>query len=310
MAARPARALGTLSLLLVAALTSSCRGQSEATTNVQRPRRVVVLAPAAAEMLEALDLLDGVVGIGEFGPWPPAIAQLPVVGGYSQPNVERVLELDCDLLLTAASEAAGDAHRRLAAVGVTVVALDTSTFDGVFSSLDRLGTLFDRSAAAAEVAGEMRGRLETLAERAAGLPRRKVLFVVGRDPLYVAGPGSHIDRMIELAGGINLAQDSLAPYAQVSLETILERMPDVIVDTSDNRPDALRGRVPGNWRRWPFLPAVEENRVYWVEPGRLVIPGIRLAQMTALMGRMIHPERFGEPAAADLQERSTDDDAP
>jgi iron complex transport system substrate-binding protein len=143
--------------------------------------------------------------------------------------------------------------------------------------------------------------MRAVGSRAAAAPRLKVLFVVGRDPLYVAGPGSHIDTMIRSAGGANIAADSGAPYQMVSLEAMLERLPDVIIDTSDNRPDALRGRRPGPWETWDFLPAVRKNRVFWVDPDRLVIPGIRLPAMTERMGRLIHPELFGEPAEADFQ---------
>lgn len=273
------------------------------------PQRIVVLAPAAAEMLSALGLLDRVVGVGEFGPWPGALASAPVIGGYASPNVERVLELRADLLITAASETAHPAHRTLERFGVRVLALDTSTYAGVFRSLEEVGRLFDMESAAREIGQRMRAELDRIAEQAEGLPRRRVLFVVGRDPLYVAGPGSHIDEMIELVGGENVTHDALTPYAQASLETILERLPQVIVDTSDNSADALRGRTPGPWSRWGFLPAVRDNRVFWVEPGRLVIPGLRLPEMTRLMARIVHPESFGDPMAQ-TSAGSTDDAGP
>jgi ABC-type Fe3+-hydroxamate transport system substrate-binding protein len=85
------------------------------------------------------------------------------------------------------------------------------------------------------------------------------------------------------------------------MEIILERAPEVIVDTSDNGESALRGRMAGPWSRWPFLPAVQQNRVYWVAPVRLVIPGPRLPRMTRLMGRLVHPEIFGAPSAEDFE---------
>jgi iron complex transport system substrate-binding protein len=127
-----------------------------------------------------------------------------------------------------------------------------------------------------------------------------VLFVVGRDPLYVAGPGSHVDEMIELVGGTNVVHDVSAPYQRASMEAVLERMPEVIIDTSSNRQGAPRGRLRGDWSRWEFLPAVQQERVFWVDPSRLVIPGIRLPEMTTLMGKLIHPEAFGEPSDAEL----------
>jgi len=239
-----------------------------------------------------------VVGIGQFGPWPGAISGLPAVGGYDSPNIERLLELRCDLLLTSSSEAASGAEQQLRSVGVQVVALETATFDGVFDSLATVGLLFGKGAEALALANGIRARLDRLAASAEGLEARRVLFVVGRDPLYVAGPGSHIDEMIRLVGGVNVAGDAQAPYQQLSMEAALERAPEIIIDASDNRPGALRGREPGMWGRWEFLPAVRNDRVYHIAPERLVIPGLRLPEMTELMGQLIHPEVFGEPHAA------------
>jgi iron complex transport system substrate-binding protein len=258
-------------------------------------------------MLEALDLLDRVVGIGEFGPWPEELGELPVAGGYSSPNVETVLELEADLLLTADSQAAAHAHRKLEQLGVRVLALDTRTYEGVFSSLLAVGEMFDVADQALAAEDRIRGELARIRTRAEPLERRRVLFVVGQDPLFVAGPGSHIDEMIRIAGGANVAADAISPYQQVSLEAILERMPDVIIDASDNRATALRGREAGAWGRWPFLPAVEQKRVYWVDPSRLVIPGVRIPEMSRRMGRLIHPEQFGEPQPADFFAEGTDD---
>jgi len=264
------------------------------------PRRVGVLAPAAAEMLDALGLDDRVVGVGEFGPWPAPLRALPTIGGYDTPNAERVLELRCDAVITTRSEAALDAHRRLEALGVRVVALDTATFDGVFDALAEIGRLFDRGNRADELAARMRRELDDLAARAASAEPRRVLVVVGRDPLYVAGPGSYLDELVRRAGGINVAGDPGSPYRRISVEAILERAPEVIVDTSDNTPGAVFGRRPGRWARWDTLPAVAEDRVYHVHPGRLAIPGIRLPEMAQLMGRLIHPEIFGAPTDAAL----------
>jgi ABC-type Fe3+-hydroxamate transport system substrate-binding protein len=252
-------------------------------------------------MLEALGLLDRVVGIGDFGPWPEPIADRPHLGGYDSPNVELALELGAELVLTASSDAAIATHQRMDSLGIRVVSLDTSTYRGVFEALERVGEVFGRSTQASEIAATLRESLGRIETRAADTPSRSVLFVVGRDPLYVAGPGSHIDEMIRLVGGTNVAHDALAPYQQVSLEAILERLPDVIIDTSDNRPGSARGRHTGDWGRWEFVPAVREDRVYQVDPGRLVIPGLRLPEMTLLMGKLTHPEIFGEVETAELE---------
>ena len=288
-------------LALAAGLLSACAGERPGDAGRGSPQRVVVVAPAAAEMLEALGLLDRVVGIGEFGPWPHALDGRPLVGGYASPNVERVLELRADVVLTTESAAATAAHARLESLGVRVVALDTSTYQGVFDSLARMGRLFGRQRETEALASRMRAEIEEVRTRARGAPPRRVLCVVGRDPLYVAGPGSHLDELIRLVGGENVAADAAAPYQQFSLEAVLERLPQVIVDSSDNRPGALRGRAAGSWSAFGFLPAVETDRVYSIDPGRLAIPGLRLGEMARLMGKLVQPELFGEARPEELE---------
>jgi len=287
-------------LALAVSVLTACAGDREI-DSTRSPERIVVLAPAAAEILEALDLLDRVVGVGEFGPWPGALADRPRVGGYASPNVERVLDLRADLVLTTESAAATAAHARLGALGVRVVALDTSTYDGVFESLEQVGRLFGRERETAALASGMRAEIEEVRARAEGAPARRVLCVVGRDPLYVAGPGSHLDELIRLVGGENVAADAAAPYQQFSLEAVLERLPQVIVDSSDNGARALRGRAAGSWARFEFLPAVGDDRVYFIDPGRLAIPGLRLGEMARLMGQLVQPEIFGEARPEQLE---------
>lgn len=258
------------------------------------------MAPAAAEMVHALGASDRVVGIGDFVFRPASIAGLPKVGAYNTPNVEQVLTLGTELLITSSSQAGAAAHERLESLGVTVLALDTSTYDGVFSSLIAVGRALGREEEARVLDERIRDGLRAIRERAADAPARRVLFVVGRDPVYVAGPGSHIDEMVSMVGGTNVAHDALSAYERVSLEAVLERMPEVVIDASDGRANAPRGRRNGDWGRWEFLPAVEARRVYWVDPERLVIPGIRLPEMALLMGRLIQPEIFGEPSDDEL----------
>jgi len=285
--------------IIIVLHAGACDVPQEAVHVDTDPKRVVVIAPALAEMLAALDLLDLVVGIGQFGPWPDSIAGKTEAGGYDNPNIETLLELETDLLLNTKSQAAADVHRQLEALGIEVMALDTSTYEGVFDALHTIGERFNRGQQARELIQEMQEEIAAVEKRSGDLPLRKVLVVVGREPLYVAGPGSHIDRLIRLAGGINIAQDAHSAYQQISLEAILERKPEVIIDTSLNQPMAPRGNRPGDWRHWPFLPAVKRQQVHWVDPSQLVIPGMRLPAMARLMGRFIHPEEFGEPAPGD-----------
>lgn len=264
------------------------------------PERIVVMAPSAAEIVDVLGLSDRVVGVGDFVQWPPRLAALPKLGAYDAPNPEQVLTLRTDLLIVTGSKAASANLEHLRRLGIEVMEIDTTTYQGVLASLHQVGGRLGRAERAREVERGIRTKMEGIRRRVAGAARPRVLFVVGQNPLYVAGPGSHVDEMIAAAGGRNVAADALSPYQLVSLEAMLDRQPEVIIDVSDNRPGAPRGRAAGAWGQWSFLPAVKQRRVYHVDPVRLVIPGPRLPEMTELVGKLIHPEVFGEAAAEEF----------
>lgn len=293
----------SLALLLVAVLGGGCRRAAvppEPEAAAAGPR-IVVMAPMGAEIVAALGEEGRIVGVGDWVTWPPSLILLPKVGAYQAPNLEVVLELEPDLFVSTASQAASPAHARLRELGIEVVELDGDTVAGVYAGIATLGARLGRGEDAARLNAGIRERLAGVSRRVAGLSRPRVLIAVGADPLFVAAPGSMVDELLAIAGGANVVAEPGTPYRQVSFEVVLERLPEVIVDTSDNRPGAPRGRTAARWGAWPFLPAVRDERVFWVSPVRLVINGPRLPEMAELLGRLIHPEVFGEPTPDDFR---------
>lgn len=293
-------------LLMVCLLLGSCSLRKEtseepaAGAGENQEIRIAAMAPAVVEILHVLGRLDLVKAVGDFVEWPPQIAELPRIGAYNAPNVEQVLDLGITFLVTAKSAAGEDAHRRLRELGVRILTLDLETYTGTLESMIELGMEVAREKEAKEVVESIRKRIGAVRSSISDVKPRRVLVVVGRKPLYVAGPGSHIDEIIRAAGGVNVFPDVMSPYQLVSVESAVERMPEVIIDASDNRPGAFRGRDPGSWGQWRFLPAVQNRRVYWIDPIRLTIPGPRLPEMAEMMGRLIHPEVFGMVSEKEL----------
>ncbi len=264
------------------------------------PARLAVLSPSAAETIAALGESGRIVAVGDWVRWPPELAGRPRLGSYDAPSEEALLTLGVDTLVTTASEAGREGRRRLERLGVRVVEVDTSTLDGALAAIATLGELVDRRAEARALEARLRGGLEAIRARVAGAPRPRVLVVVGREPLYVAGPGSHLDELVTIAGGTDLAADVGATYSLVSLEAMLARAPEVILDVADEGAGGPFGARAGDWARWSFVPAVAQGRVWFLDPSRLAVPGPRLVEMAELVARVLHPELFGAPTARDL----------
>src|SRR5258705_6083382 len=79
---------------IIAALASAL-----CATGADLPRRIVSLSPNVTEMLYGVGALDQVVGISDYCTYPPDVNRLPSVGGWHNPNLEKIAALRPDLVI-------------------------------------------------------------------------------------------------------------------------------------------------------------------------------------------------------------------
>jgi iron complex transport system substrate-binding protein len=146
----------------------------------------------------------------------------------------------------------------------------------------------------------MRSSLAVIRQKVAHLPKRRIVFIVGRTPgriedLIAAGSGSHLNELIEIAGGRNILRDSSAAYAKIGLEELLARNPEVIVDMGEMSQtvgvtEADKRAVVALWSRYPAIAAVRQHRVFAVASDIFVVPGPRVVDAAREFAHMLHPE--------------------
>jgi iron complex transport system substrate-binding protein len=113
-----------------------CRGID--VTVAKRPQRIVSLSPAITEILFDIGAGSRVVAVTSYCDFPQQVKKLPKVGGYLDPNVEKVSALSPDLVLLARGTKR-DIIDRLSSLGFTVVAVDPTSLDGVLSTIRLIG---------------------------------------------------------------------------------------------------------------------------------------------------------------------------
>lgn len=262
------------------------------------PRRVVSTAPSITEMLYALGLGDRVVGVTTFCHYPPEAARKPKVGNYLRPDVETILSLRPDLVI---AERTGVRHaEKLPGAKIRILEVSDGSIAEIHESIRRIGEAMGVPERAAALSGRIRDTLDGIRRRAAGLPRRRVMFVAGRTPgriedLIVAGRGSYLDEVLAVAGCDNIFRDSIASYAKVSLEEVLRRNPEVIIDMGEMAEttgvtEERKRAVIALWNRYASLAAVRRRRVYAVAADFFVVPGPRVVEAARAFAAMAHPE--------------------
>jgi len=255
------------------------------------PQRIISTAPSVTEILFALGLGDRVAGVTRFCRYPPEALSKPKIGDYINPNLEAIAALKPDLVIIQTNPVR--LAERLSALHLRTLEINQDNIAAIYSSIDAIARAADAETQGARLTAELRMKLEAIQAR----PRAPVraMFVVGRAPnrldgLIVAGKGSYISELITLAGGENVFGDAVASYPQVSLEEVLARNPDVIVDFGEM---GKAQQSPADlWLKAPAaksIRAVRNHRVYAVDSGIYTVPGPRVAQAAQSLFEILHP---------------------
>jgi len=264
----------------------------------QAPKRIVSTAPSITELLYALGLGDRVVGVDRFSRYPAEALRKPKIGDYANPNLEAIAALRPDLVIIPINPV--KLAERLGVLRLKVLELDQESIAKLYDSIRMVGQEAGATAAAAKLSATMRAQLEAVRARAAPLKKTRMMFVEGRTPnrldgLIVVGQASYLNKIIALAGGENVFHDAVAAYPGVSLEEVLARNPDVIVDMGDMADtvgvtEEHKRDVTSLWERLSSVAAVKQHRVYAVASDVYVIPGPRLVDAAKAFLEMLHPE--------------------
>ncbi len=284
---------GFFSLFLFGALLA----QAQSNTKLL-PQRIVSTAPSITEMLYALGLGDRIVGVDRFSRFPAEAARKAQIGDYAAPNLEVIASLRPTLVIIPTNPV--QLRQRLEALQLHVLELDQEGIPAIYKTFRQVGEVTGTTAKAESVIEIIRQQLTAIRAKASLLRPTRMMFVVGRTPasldgLMVVGQASYLNEIIEIAGGQNVFKDASAAYPKVSLEEILSRNPDVIVDMGEMADtigvtDVQKRNVVGLWNRMASISAVRNHRVHAVASDIFVVPGPRVVQAAQEFFAILHPE--------------------
>jgi iron complex transport system substrate-binding protein len=246
------------------------------------PHRIVSLAPSITEILFALGAGDQVAGDTTYCNYPEAARTKPKVGGFTTPNIEAILSLRPDLVFM--TNERPDVAQKLAQTGnMSVITVNPDNIAGIYQSIqsiaDKIGVPEKGKALVQSIDKDIhQGPVRKG-------PKPKVLFIVGRTPgtvtdLIVVGHGNYLSELIDMAGGINVADDARIQYPHFSLEEVIHRAPDIIIDMghSEMVTTAQKRAIKQLWQKYSFLKAVQHDAVYPISADYFVTPGPRVGQ--------------------------------
>ncbi len=259
------------------------------------PQRIISLVPSNTEILFALGLGDKVVGVTEFCNYPAEVLDKEKVGGFSTPDIEKIIALQPDLIL-AGSIHAKEVIPALEERGLTVFALAPENLDGILKDIEVVGKITGKGEEASKLVAQMEARIEAITDKTERLKpqeRPSVFFITWHDPLKSMGSKSFPHELIEKAGGVNIFQDVEERNFQVEFETVVYCDPQVIIVTVGHAAgEAKAFEWAKEEPRLKVTEAGKNSRIFPLDTG-LTRCGPRAVDALEEFAKFIHPEIFG-----------------
>lgn len=241
--------------------------------------RVVSLAPSLSEIVVELGAADLLVGVLDGGERPAPLANVASVGRYGQLDMEQLLSLKPDLILLWPGSIGPAQREQLKRLNIPTYVAEPHSLEQLTSQVEAIALQLDRPERGRQLATQLRQRLTELRQRYHRAEPLRVFYQVWNQPLYTVGGGQIISDALAVCGARNVFDDLKLPAPQVSVESVLQRNPEVILAGDQAQLDA--------WKAWPQVAAVAQGRLLVVPDKGLERPSGQMLEAVARLCQVI-----------------------
>jgi iron complex transport system substrate-binding protein len=238
-------------------------------------RRIVALAPHSVENLFSAGAGGALVGRVDSSDFPPQAREIPLVGSFNAYSLEAIARAQPDLIVMWGSGNGAGTLEKLAVLGIPIFVSEPRRLEDIPRDIRALGVLAGTEQSSEAEARRIESGFTALRERYGQQAPLRVMYEIWNDPLQTVNGDHLISEVIALCGGLNIFADVATLAPRVSVESVLVLAPQAIIASGleDSRPQWL-----DDWRRYPALPAVRDNGLFFVDPDLLERPTARALQ--------------------------------
>ena len=254
-----------------------------------RVERVITLAPNLTEIVFAIGAGDRVVGNTTYCDFPAEAKNVAKVGDTLHPSLERIIALRPQVVLVSTASQLEVFTQQLQNQNIAVFVTDPHDLEGVFKSIQQIGTILDQEQQAQALVQKLRDRTNAVEQAVRQAPPVRVFYQVSGEPLYTAGRDAFVTDLMRRAGAVSVTGEIPGAWPKYSNESALAAKPDAIILPTGGSMGAANANAAEALRN---SPAVQSGRVYKINDDHLARPGPRAVDGLEEMARALHPEAF------------------
>jgi iron complex transport system substrate-binding protein len=214
------------------------------------------------------------------------------IGGFVNPSVEKIIALKPDLVFATVDGNRKETVAQIEKIGLPVFVVNPVTMEGFFKTISRIGKITGHTRESRDLIAQLRKKQQHIQSLTDPLPKTKVFFQVGVDPIITVGNDTFIDELIGLAGGLNIYGGETQRYPRCSIEDVLMKDPAVIILATMGGKNTFE-RANQYWRQWKQVQAVRKGRIHWIDPDTIDRFSPRIMDALEALTILLHPDLQG-----------------
>ena len=233
-------------------------------------KRIISLVPSLTELLIDLGLENQLIGRTKFCIHPDKVVKLiPSIGGTKNPNIEKILALNPDLIIANKEENRKEDVQQLSKQ-VKVVVTEIDTVNEALEWIIKLGKLLQVEQGSEGIVTEIKHSMNDIPESRSV----RTAYFIWKDPWMTIRNDTYIHNVMSRYNLANIFCDQTR-YPTISYEELSEFSPELILLSSEPFPfkekhisdlqkvcpDSTIELVNGEWFSWygsRMIPAFEE----------------------------------------------------
>src|SRR5690606_5436235 len=180
--------------------------------------RIAALSPGATELVWAAGAGDQVAAVVAYSDYPPAAKEVTSVGSHTRMDMERLLQLQPDLVIGWVTGNPTEQLATLKELGIPVFSIEPRSFEAVPHTIERLSVLAGTEAEGFAEAERFRQGIAGLRAQFAESKPVPVFYQVWDEPLMTVDNDHLIGEMIQLGAGDDVVGHLERLVARISTE--------------------------------------------------------------------------------------------
>ena len=240
-------------------------------TFTEEPQSIISIAPSATEVIYAVGAGDKVIAVDFSSNYPDEAASLPKIANFPTLDIEAIITNNPDVVFGAGITSQDDIDL-MEDQGLTVFILAPFDVDDVLEDIETVGLITNHESEANLLKSSLQERIDNILQNVTTLSfKPKIYIEYYSEPLYTFGEGTYGHDLIELAGGINIAENATGLYPQINNEFVITQNPDIIL-YSKGPWTTTNVTTISNRTGWNIINAVKNEHIYpinedWVSRG-------------------------------------------